>query len=87
MLWLCAALSAAGVLKPIICSCLVAEMAGCWLRWLFHCDKLPFLSRSYTVHPIFELLRSATAFPKRKDLAIAPPRYRLAGPALLRRSR
>jgi hypothetical protein len=84
MFWLCAALSAAGVLEPVICSCLVAEMAGYRLRRLLPNDKLAFLGRS---HPVFLLPPSATALCNRKGLAIAPPRYRLTGPALVRRSR
>ncbi len=50
MFWFCAALSAAGVLESVICSCLVAELAGYWLHSLLHSDKLPFLSRSHIVH-------------------------------------
>ena len=50
MLWFCAALSAAGVLESVICSCLVAELAGYWLHRLLHSDKLPFVSRSHMVH-------------------------------------
>jgi hypothetical protein len=87
MFWLCAALSAAGVLEPVICSCLAAEMAGYRLRWLLHSDKLASLGRSQMVHPIFLLRPSATALCNGKGLAIAPPRYRLTRPALIRRSR
>ena len=50
MCWFCAALSAAGVLESVICSCLVAELAGYWLHRLLHSDKLPILSRSHMVH-------------------------------------
>ena len=50
MVWFCAALSAAGVLESVICSCLVAELAGYWLHGLLHSDKLPFLNRSNMVH-------------------------------------
>jgi sterol desaturase/sphingolipid hydroxylase (fatty acid hydroxylase superfamily) len=50
MFWFCAALSAAGVLESVICSCLVAELAGYWLHRLLHSDKLPVLSRSHMVH-------------------------------------
>jgi len=50
MFWFCAALSAAGVLESVICSCLVAELAGYWLHRLLHSDKLPILSRSHMVH-------------------------------------
>jgi sterol desaturase/sphingolipid hydroxylase (fatty acid hydroxylase superfamily) len=50
MFWFCAALSAAGVLESVICSCLVAELAGYWLHRLLHSDKLPFLSRRHMVH-------------------------------------
>lgn len=35
MFWLCAALSAAGMLESAICSCLAAEWAGYWLQRLF----------------------------------------------------
>jgi sterol desaturase/sphingolipid hydroxylase (fatty acid hydroxylase superfamily) len=50
MFWFCAALSAAGVLESVICSCLVAELAGYWLHRLLHSDKLPFLSRGHMAH-------------------------------------
>ena len=50
MFWFCAALSAAGVLESVICSCLVAELAGYWLHRLLHSDTLPFLSRGHMVH-------------------------------------
>jgi sterol desaturase/sphingolipid hydroxylase (fatty acid hydroxylase superfamily) len=50
MFWFCAALSAAGVLESVICSCLVAELAGYWLHRLLHSDRLPFLSRGHMVH-------------------------------------
>ena len=50
MFWFCAALSAAGVLESVICSCLVAELAGYWLHRLLHGDKPPFLGRSHMVH-------------------------------------
>ncbi len=50
MFWFCAALSAAGVLESVICSCLVAEFAGYWLHRLLHSDKLPFLSRNHMAH-------------------------------------
>lgn len=50
MFWFCAALSAAGVLESVICSCLVAELTGYWLRGLLHSDKLPLLNRCYMVH-------------------------------------
>ena len=52
MFWFCAALSAAGVLESVICSCLVAELAGYWLHGLLPSDKLPFLSRSHMVHQL-----------------------------------
>lgn len=45
MFWFCAALSAAGVLESVICSCLVAELAGYWLHRLLGGDKLTLLSR------------------------------------------
>jgi len=50
MFWFCAALSAAGVLESVICSFLVAELAGYWLHRLLHSDRLPFLSRSHMIH-------------------------------------
>jgi sterol desaturase/sphingolipid hydroxylase (fatty acid hydroxylase superfamily) len=50
MFWFSAALSAAGMLESVICSCLVAELAGYWLHRLLHSDRLPFLSRRHMVH-------------------------------------
>jgi sterol desaturase/sphingolipid hydroxylase (fatty acid hydroxylase superfamily) len=50
MFWFCAALSAAGVLESVICSCLVAEFAGYWLHRLLHSEKFPMLSRSHMAH-------------------------------------
>ena len=50
MCWFCAALSAAGVLESVICSCLVAEFAGYWLHRLLHSGKLSFLSRGHMLH-------------------------------------
>jgi hypothetical protein len=50
MFWFCAALSAAGVLEPVICSCLVAEFAGYWLHRRLHSDKTPFLSHRQLAH-------------------------------------
>jgi len=50
MFWFSAALSAAGMLESVICSCLVAELAGYWLHRLLHTDRLPFLSRRHMVH-------------------------------------
>jgi sterol desaturase/sphingolipid hydroxylase (fatty acid hydroxylase superfamily) len=47
MFWFCAALSAAGVLESVICSCLVAEFAGYWLHRLLHSEKFPLLSRNH----------------------------------------
>ena len=47
MFWFCAALSAAGVLEPVICSCLVAEFAGYWLHRRLHSARTPFLSHSH----------------------------------------
>jgi hypothetical protein len=41
MFWLCAALSAAGILEPVICSCVAAEWAGYRLHHLLRSDKLP----------------------------------------------
>jgi sterol desaturase/sphingolipid hydroxylase (fatty acid hydroxylase superfamily) len=52
MFWFCAALSAAGVLESVICSCLVAEFSGYWLHRLLHSDKLPFLSRNHMAHDL-----------------------------------
>ena len=50
MFWFCSALSAAGVLEAVVCSCLVAEFTGYWLHRLLHSDKLPFLSRNHMAH-------------------------------------
>jgi hypothetical protein len=50
MFWFCAALSAAGVLESVVCSCLVAEFAGYWLHRLLPGDILPFLSRNRMAH-------------------------------------
>ena len=50
MFWFCAALSAAGVLESVICSCLVAEFAGYWLHRLLHSEKFPMLSRNHIAH-------------------------------------
>src|SRR5258706_816599 len=50
MFWFSAALSAAGMLESVVCSCLVAELAGYWLHRLLHTDRLPFLSRRHMVH-------------------------------------
>src|SRR5258706_1167537 len=50
MSWFCAALSAAGLLESVICSCLVAEFSGYWLHRLLHREKLPFLSRNHMAH-------------------------------------
>ena len=44
MFWLCAALSAAGILEPVICSCVAAEWAGYQLQQLLGSDKVSFLS-------------------------------------------
>jgi hypothetical protein len=52
MFWFCSALSAAGVLEPVICSCLVAEFAGYWLHGLLHSHKLPLLIRGYLAHQL-----------------------------------
>jgi hypothetical protein len=51
MFWFCAVLSAAGVLESVVCSCLVAELAGYWLYRLLPIEKLPFLGRHRWVHP------------------------------------
>jgi sterol desaturase/sphingolipid hydroxylase (fatty acid hydroxylase superfamily) len=50
MSWIYPALSAAGLLESVICSCLVAEFAGYWLHRLLHSDKLSFLSRGHMLH-------------------------------------
>lgn len=50
MFLLRSALSATGVLESVICSCLVAELAGYWLHRLLHSDKMPFLSRNHLIH-------------------------------------
>jgi hypothetical protein len=49
MFWLCAALSAAGILESVICSCLAAELAGYRLRQLLRSGKLPFPSHGRMV--------------------------------------
>jgi len=64
MFWFCAALSAAGVLESVICSCLVAEFSGYWLHRLLHSDKLPFLSRNHMAH---HLLLYGPTQPMRAD--------------------
>jgi hypothetical protein len=50
MFWFCVALSAAGVLEPAICSCLVAEFAGYWLHRRLHSEKTPFRGHSQLAH-------------------------------------
>jgi hypothetical protein len=50
MFWFSAALSAAGILEPAICSCLAAERAGYWVHRQLRSDMLQFLSRSPLVH-------------------------------------
>jgi hypothetical protein len=50
MFWLYAALSSAGILEPVICSCVAAEWIGYRLQELVGNDRLLFLSgiRSFT---------------------------------------
>jgi hypothetical protein len=62
MCWFCAALSAAGVLESVICSCLVAELAGIGF-FLF--DR------------IFRTLATRHRPLNHKGLAIALQRYKL----------
>ena len=62
MCWFCAALSAAGVLESVICSCLVAELAGIGF-FLF--DR------------IFRTMATRHRPLNRKGLAIALQRYKL----------
>src|SRR5258706_1783400 len=50
MFWFCAALSAAGVLESVICSCLLAEVAGYWLHPPLPSEKVAQLSRSHMGH-------------------------------------
>jgi hypothetical protein len=40
MFWVCATLSAAGVLESVICSCLLAELAGYRVRRILRRDQL-----------------------------------------------
>lgn len=42
MFWVCATLSAAGVLESVICSCLLAELAGYRVRRMLRRDLLSF---------------------------------------------
>ena len=51
MTWFCAALSAAGVLESVICSCLMVELAGYWLYRLVPITMLPLLGRHHGVLP------------------------------------
>jgi hypothetical protein len=44
MFWLYAALSSAGILEPVICSCVAAEWIGYRLQELVGNDRLLFLS-------------------------------------------
>jgi hypothetical protein len=62
MCWFCAALSAVGVLESVVCSCLVAELAGIGF-FLF--DR------------IFRTLANRHRPLNRKGLAIALQRYKL----------
>jgi hypothetical protein len=50
MFWLYAALSSAGILEPVLCSCVAAELIGYRLQELVGNDRLLFLSgiRSFT---------------------------------------
>jgi hypothetical protein len=42
MFWVCATLSAAGVLESVICSCLLADLAGYRVRRILRRDQLYF---------------------------------------------
>jgi hypothetical protein len=80
MFWFCAALSAAGVLESVICSCLVAEFAGYWLHRLLHSEQVPMLSRSHMAHRLI-LYGPPRHHPfNRKGLAVPLQRYTLATP-------
>lgn len=50
MFWLYAALSSAGILEPVLCSCVAAELIGYRLQELVGNDRLLFLTgiRSFT---------------------------------------
>jgi len=65
MSWIYAALSAAGVLESVICSCILAEFAGYWLHRLLHSGKLSFLSRGHMLH---HLLLYGPTQPMRAEL-------------------
>jgi sterol desaturase/sphingolipid hydroxylase (fatty acid hydroxylase superfamily) len=39
-----------GIAATLLCSALVAELAGYWLHRLLHSDKLPMLSRGHLIH-------------------------------------
>ena len=62
MCWFCAALSAAGVLESVVCSCLVAELAGIGF---------------FLFGRIFRTLATRHRPLSCKGLAIALQRYRL----------
>jgi hypothetical protein len=50
MFWFCAALSAAGMLECVICSCIMAEFAGYWMHRVLNSDKAPFVSPNQIAH-------------------------------------
>jgi hypothetical protein len=56
MFWLYAALSSAGILEPVICSCVAAELIGYRLQELVGTDRLPFLNgiRSFALLLLLE---------------------------------
>jgi hypothetical protein len=60
MFWLYAALSSAGILEPVICSCVAAEWIGYRLQELVGNDRLLFLSgiRSFTLLLLLKPQRS-----------------------------
>ena len=64
MFWLCAMLSAAGVLESVICSFLVAEFAGYWLHRALPSNRLPLLSRNHLAHC---LLLHRASYPMRAE--------------------
>jgi hypothetical protein len=50
MFWVCAALSAAGVLEPVICSFLLVELTGYRLRRILQRARLPYLDGGHIGH-------------------------------------
>ena len=85
MFWFCSALSAAGILESVICSCLVAEFIGYWLHRLLHSDKLAWLSRNHMAHHLCfdQILHTQPTRDRplnREGLALALQRYTLCKP-------